>query len=550
MNEDAIQPYGGFAGRFGDSRPETPTVWFAGVLGNAESLAGELGVPPDPVGLVGTGWMRWGERVLWRLHGVFALALEHGDERLLYRDRSGLRNLFFRADGDRLLFASDLAALIAQHRAPPAIRRRSLHEYLRFGDITAPHTMFDGVEAAEPGIAVRWSGGRRRPPAPEATPASSAMAYEEAADEVARLLDEAVTLGLASAQHPAAFLSGGIDSSLLCALAAARRPDVVAVTVGFDTAPFDESGAAQAIARALGLHHETLRFGVAQYRDAVRRLGQGAEQPSADPATPATLLALEHCASRFDVVLDGTGADEALGAMPPRHVRLATQYGSLIPPGWRRIAHRGLRAVDFLSGYAPIIDFEHPADTMIRWRGFTRTEIEALCGEPVSFADTAFYAAYGRYARHEHFARFSALIDTMPCDRLPQAARLSGPPVRYPFCEGRAATLLRGLPTHYRFRPGENKRILRTLLARHLPAGFWDTPKHGFDFPLLAFLQADDHVIVHEHLEASRWRRHGLLDPRQVQSLARRFLAGENGLAFRVWSLIVLDAWLSRSGDR
>jgi asparagine synthase (glutamine-hydrolysing) len=96
----------------------------------------------------------------------------------------------------------------------------------------------------------------------------------------------------------------------------------------------------------------------------------------------------------------------------------------------------------------------------------------------------------------------------------------------------------------YRYQPGSPKHILRNLLARHVPREMWDVPKHGFDFPLRDFLIADDFQLPREYLNPDRWRQTGLLSPDEVWSYARRFMAGEPGLEFRVWALAALAAWL------
>jgi asparagine synthase (glutamine-hydrolysing) len=349
--------------------------------------------------------------------------------------------------------------------------------------------------------------------------------------------------------RPAAFLSGGVDSSLLCAIAGRQRPNLTAITVGFDGAAYDEAPIAQRIATRLGILHEVVRFSHDDYLSAFEALSQHQEQPMADPATPATLLAYGHCHRQFDVVLDGMGADESVGAMPPRHVRLAVGYASLIPTGARAALTRLLHTVRSLSGYTPILDFEHPADTMIRWRGFSRPEIEALCGEPVSFADTAFYRAFAGFPRHAHYQRYTALLNAMPCERLNQATLLTGARVRYPFWDRETDRFIRQLPTGFRYLPEEHKRILRAVLARYLPRNIWDIPKHSFDFPLSEFLSADDFRLVRRHLDPDFWRQTGLLSGERIWPYAQRFMAGDQSLKFRIWALVVLGAWLEKHGE-
>jgi asparagine synthase (glutamine-hydrolysing) len=244
------------------------------------------------------------------------------------------------------------------------------------------------------------------------------------------------------------------------------------------------------------------------------------------------------------VVLDGTGADEAVGLMPPRHVRLAVGHASRIPAALRRRTARALRAVPRLAGYAAVFDFEHPADTMSRWNGFSRAEIERLTGEPALLHHAQFFRTYHRFGRQAHFERYSALLNAMTCDRVNQAMAMSGTMVRFPFWQVDTDRFIRQLRTDFRYLPGQPKRILRALLARYLPAELWNLPKHGFNFPLRDFLAADDHRLVHRHLDPARWAAHGLLRAEAVRQFAQRFFAGEDRLTFRVWALVVLGAWL------
>ncbi len=526
-------------------------------LGPARALADlrrELDQPADepPGALLAAAWARWSHDFVHRLAGPCVLALQDGEDLLLYRDPSGLRNLYWHQGQDgRIDFATHLGAL---PRRPGTARRvswRSLHEYLHFLDITAPHTIFDGVYAVESGALLRQSARGMVPVATQlqAAPLDPEASFEQAVGLVQRSLERSIDVSLDPASSPAAFLSGGVDSSLICALARRRHPETVAVTVGFDDHAFDEGPVAARIADHLGLRHEMLRFGQDELESAFDRLMTSLEQPMADPSTPATVLAFEHCRERFDVVLDGTGADEPLGAMPPRHLRLAVQYASLVPFQLRSAAARGLRAWPTLAAYARWLDFEHPADLLRRWHGFSRREIAWLCGGEVSFDHTTFFRTFARFPRHAHFERYSALVDTMSSDRLVQATLATSAPLHYPFCDRATERFLRQLRTEYRYLPGQPKRILRALLARYVPPSIWDGPKRGFTFPLHRFLAADDHRLVRRHLDPDRWRPRGWISAPGVGGIAQRFIAGDTTLTFRVWALVVLGAWLENHDE-
>lgn len=535
--------------------PAGLAVAYHGEIENRNELCRALALAPETpmAAVLLVGWRRWSTGLLPRLEGVFALALRDAEELLLYRDPSGLRNLYWQqGDDSTLTFASHIGALPCDTAALPWLARRSLHEYLRFLEVAPPHTLLQGVNAVEAGQALRWRG--HGPVVVESlapTPAPRApTSFPAAVDELDSKLQHSVQVRLTDAAKPATFLSGGIDSALLCALASRLRTDITAVTVGFDGAPYDEAPVAQRIASHLGVAHQVLRFSRRQCLAAFERLSLEAEMPMADPAAMVTVLAFEHCRERFDVVLDGTGADELVGTMPPRHVRLAVGHASRLPQTIRRQAARLLRATPGLAGCAQVLDFDHPADTMSRWHGFTRQEIEQLCGEPVSLEHTQFFRTFARYPRHAHFERYTALQNAMTCDRLNQALAITGAPVRFPFWAADIDRYLRQLRTDYRHLPGQPKRILRGLLARYVPTEIWDLPKHSFNFPLREFLAGDDFFLVRQHLAPRRWQAFGLLNPEHTQHFAQQFMRGDDRVTFRVWALVVFGAWLEQHKDR
>lgn len=549
-------------GQPGDLRAQGPgwihqdrlSLAVCGDIVNCQALAAHLGLAANTplLELLLAGWRRWAQGLPAQLDGVFALALRDGPRLWLYRDVSGLQNLFVQAGPGRIAFAASLPALRALPGVPAGISHPALHEYLRFLDISAPQCILSGAQALIAGEWLHWDAGELQAPRPFATTAQAADAgsartgdFEYAVDTVDRHLRAAVAQALDGAERPALMLSGGVDSALLAAIAVQLRPGLTAYTVGFDGAQFDEAPTATRIAQHLGLSHRVLRFGHADFLAALPRVARQLEQPMADPATLATVLAFEHAAARQDRVIDGTGADEIVGLLPPRHVRVAVAWGARLPLALRKRLVPWMRRLPALAGQAPLIDFEHPAETMMRWNGFRRAEIEALCGEPVSFENTQFFRTFAAFPRAAHFERYSALMNVLPCERLNQAARISGLSLRYPFWNPAVVGHMRQLRTDFRYLPGQPKRILRALLARYVPRAIWDAPKHGFDFPLHAFLAADEHALVHHHLGRPRWQTLGLLSPDVVADIGRRYVGGDKSLMFRVWALVMLSAWLT-----
>ena len=475
-------------------------------------------------------------------------------ERLvLYRDGSaGMFWLYRMLPDGAMVFSTDLDRLVTSPGTSPIIGRRGLHEYLRLLDVSTPNTIYEGVHSPEPGQELWLELGADSPrPRPEAAPAVVGETAESVSgtpeEQVERLLIAAVAKRLPPHGPILAFLSGGIDSALIAAIAAELAPGrVSAYTVGFEELGFDETPIAAAIAGHLGLPHRALRLPLSAYRPAFDELYSEVSFPFADPTAVPTLLAYREARTIAPFALDGTGAEVCVGTMPPRHERVAVQYGALLPRWLRDIGSRTIGALGPLAGYRPLIDFADPEEVSMRWRGWTRREVERLCGEPVSLAHTRFYRTFARYGRGEHFERYTSLLAAMPDDRIHEINRLLGFELRFPFFDPELAAAIAALPLELRDPPGESKRILRTLLARRVPREIWDLPKHGFDFPFADFMAIDDYALLRDYLPQGRVRAYGLVDPDIVADTVARFRAGDQGLAFRVWALVVLFAWLER----
>lgn len=490
---------------------------------------------------------------LHTLDGAFCAVLwDRARGRLtLFRDISSTQFLFYRplAQGG-VAFADDLDHLVSSPGCDGQISRAGLHEYLRFLDVATPHTIYGDIRSPEPGVELVVG------PDPDPRPAASAPAraptrrpiaadLESAADRVEELLDAAVARRLAPEGPILAFLSGGVDSAVIAAVAARLAPGrVTALTVGFEETEFDETPVAADIARHLGLAHRILRRPLAAYRPVFDALTAAVAYPFADPAALPTLLAFKEARTIAPFALDGTGAEVCVGTLPARHTRIATQFGTLIPRPWRRPGAAALRRLGPLAGLAPLIDFDDPEELLIRWKGWTRRELGELCGTPAALEETRFYRAFRAFGAGRHFERYTALMATMPDDRIHEISRLTGLEVRFPFFDPELARFIGTLPLSMRHPEGEPKRILRHVLARHVPRPIWDRPKHGFDFPFAAFLALDDFALIRKHLAPERVARYGLVDSGVVADTLSRFRAGETALAFRVWGLVVLFAWL------
>jgi len=506
--------------------------------------------------LVAATYRRQGATGLPHLSGQFSAVIWDIPRRelILYRDQSSSRSIYYsELPGGALAFADRLDILVSSPLVEKRLSRKALHEYLRFLDVSSPNTIFDGVFSTEPGLPMRAENGRlRQETTTRAETETPLRSLKDAAHELERRLDIAVRARSSPEGNTVTFLSGGVDSSLICALAARLdRSRVEAVTVGFEQRGYDESSTAREIAAHLGVHHHVLSYPMTSCRDAFEELSARSDFPFGDPAGIPSLLAFRSARELGETALDGTGADTLFGVMPARHQRVAVEYGALLPRPFRRSTAAGLKALPVLREYAPLVDFDDPEEVLIRWRGWSRQALERLCGEPVSLNHTRFYRLFRLFPRSAHLERYSTLLGNLPDDRIHQASAITGLEVRFPYVDPTVTEWVNALNPDLRYHPSEPKRVLKAVLERHVPRRLWDFPKHGFDFPFVDLMAADDCALVRKYLAPEVTGRWGLFDQQQLAAASADLLRGERPAAFgdrspafRLWALLVLFAWL------
>lgn len=481
---------------------------------------------------------------LGHVPGSFALAA--ADERTgvlcLARDASGSHGLYFHHDEHgRVHYASRLNLLLAELPEPPRISADGLAEYLRFLDITAPQTIYDGVFAVPPGQAVLFERGRcsfieldMHPDTP--LPGS----YAEALDCVEQRIRSSIHHAAQGVRSPAAFLSGGVDSALLCALG---RPVVSdAITLGFDDSRYDESGIASSVATSLGMRHTVLRPSEDDFFSLFMLTHGQSEQPFCDPAAMATRFAFDYCTQRYDLLIDGTGAEILPGSMPARWRRWAYDYTAWMP---RRL-RQGLARLPGLRRHRRLFDYDDQEDLFIRWQGFHSAEIKRLTGHATDLAHTRFYRTFRMLRSTDHLRRWSILQGTLlPDDRIRQASSASGLPCAHPFLDASVGPLMAALPRDWCHAPGRPKRLLRDILGRHVPSALWEQPKHGFEFDFCSFMRRNRSRLTEPYLIGRHATLDRLLSPVATRQVFDDWCAGNDALSFRVWALLILSAWLS-----
>jgi asparagine synthase (glutamine-hydrolysing) len=526
----------------------------------------------------------WGlERTLPRLIGMFAFGVYDRQRRelVLVRDALGIKPLYYGWWGERFVFASELSAFDELPACDRSVDRDSLASYLRYGHVPAPASIFEGIRKLPPGTWIRVDAARLLPRgelSPQSywtarTASSSAPLLEDEPaleDEALRLLRQSVASQRVADVPLGAFLSGGIDSSLVVALLqeCSTRP-VRTFTIGFEHAAYDEAAAAKRVAAHLGTDHTELVMRGTALIDTVSELPALCDEPFGDSSILPTYLVSRLARGHVTVCLSGDGGDELAWGY--------TRY-SLAESVWRRLERvpRSVRrGVGQVLRSAPLRHLERlvPAVAIggIRARFSGRRErIAQVLGYHDQsqlfldfmshWTDPALVVKGGRertsvYTDPAHWTRelpmwrrmaVQDLLAYLPNDILTKVDRASmrvGLESRVPLLDHRFVEFCLRLPESALRGGGEPKRLLKRLLARYVPRELTDRPKQGFGVPMAEWLRGPLRPWATDLLTRERLERDGFFHPRPILAKLDQHLRREADWSARLWDVLVFQSW-------
>ncbi len=547
----------------------------------------------------------WGvERALERISGMFAFALWDRRERTLTlaRDRLGEKPLYYGWQGGCFLFASELGAMRRHPSWVGGVSRRALTLMMRHNHVPAPYTIHPGIYKLMPGCLLRltageaagvddfspWPGHGRMSPRTYWTVRETAEAGladplslpdDEAASVLEDALGRAVRRQMVADVPLGAFLSGGIDSSVVVALmqASSDRP-VRTFTIGFDVADYDEAGHARRVARHLGTDHQEFRVTAEDARAIVPELATVYDEPFADSSAIPTILVSRMARRQVTVCLSGDGGDElfggynryfwgrsiwrALGGLPTWSRRWLARGLTVVPPaGWDRLAGAlaGLpggrrlppRLGDQLHKIADVIDVRR-SDEMYRRlvSQWPRPEAVVVDGdEPPTWLTGAQPepAIDDFVSRMMYLDTVGYLPDDILC-KVDRAAMSASLETRVPMLDHELVALAWRLPLRQKVRGREGKWLLRRVLYRHVPRELIERPKMGFGVPVGDWLRGPLRDWAEALLDEGRLRDEGWFDPAVVGRCWREHLDGRRNWAYRLWTVLMFQAWLDGQG--
>jgi len=510
----------------------------------------------------------WGAEATLRASvGMFAIALWDRRERTLTlaRDRLGEKPLYWGWQGDTLLFGSELKALKAHPAFMAGIDRGALALLMRHGYVPAPRSIYEGIGKLPCGHSVRIpldgpDDARQATPAAywrmnDVIHAGLADPFlgtaSEGADALEQSLMRSVKGQMVSDVPLGAFLSGGVDSSLVVALMQAQssRP-VRTFTIGFDDARHNEAGHARQVARHLGTDHTELCASPRDALDLIPGLPAVYDEPFADSSQIPTLLVSRLARRHVTVALSGDAGDELFGGYNTyRFVPALWRRIGGMPLPLRRAAARCLAALPDARAQKLARVMDSPGREELYRRvssHWPHPEAVALrAAEPPTPFSTPH--AWPAASRFEDWMMAMGAQTYLPDDILVKVDRASmahSLEVRVPMLDHRVLELAWRLPLDMKIRDGKGKWLLREVLYRHVPRELIERPKKGFSVPLAAWLRGPLRDWADAMLDPSRLRAQGYFDPAAVRQAWRRHQQGKEDLSSRLWCVLMFQSWL------
>ena len=538
---------------------------FNGEIFNHDDLRTELDYPFQTRGdteVVLAGLALHGPSFVERLHGQFAFAAHdlHTATTHLVRDRLGILPLYYRHIPGGLAFGSEIKALLTVG-PPPEVDHRSLDAYLGSRAVPAPHTLFAGVKKVRPAHRVTIAPDGRVEEScywtlPAAEPPgrwSPGKAVEAVRDGVR----EAVRSAMVADVPVGAYLSGGLDSSLIVAQMARLRggEPVHTFSAGFGDHSQDELPWARRVSVLLGTRHHEVQLRPADFEDHWARLTWHRDAPLSEPADIAVFALARAAREQVRVVLSGEGGDELFAGYPKYRLVRVAEHATRVP-AWLRAGVAG-RVEPRLAGRARVrtalraVAAADVAEQHSTWFApFTARERSRLLGGAVAPERRPAAAAgadpVDRLLRHDlrHWLPDNLLERG---DRMSMAASLE---LRPPLLDHRLVELAFRLPSTVKVREGSTKWVLKQAARGFLPDEVIDRRKVGFRVPLDAWFRSGLRDTARDRLTGAGSWVGGTLDPAYVRELVERHDRGASE-EIRLWTLLCLEMWHeSFFGDR
>ncbi|MGK0383576.1 MAG: asparagine synthase (glutamine-hydrolyzing) [Bacteroidia bacterium] len=516
------------------------------------------------------GYIEWGEKVLEKLNGFFAIAIhdKETDELFLARDRMGIKPLLVYKDENAVVFGSEMKSLMA-FGIPKSIDKNSQFLYHQFNYTPFPETIFDNVQELEPGTWMKVKGSDVETGTywsiPKPTAPKTNMSYEQAQNKLRELMEKSVQRRMISDVPLGSFLSGGIDSSVIATIAAKQTDKLNTFSIGYADEPlFDETHYAEAVARNIGSNHTVFKLTNDDLYDVLHDVLNYIDRPFADSSALPVHILCRHTRKHVTVALSGDGADELFSGynkhsaeFRARNLGIKEQVVSALKPLWfllpgsrnSALGNRVLQLQKFSNGvslgakdrYWNWASFmpENQVEKLMQMDGVDSGQLaqrkKALTSElgTTKDLDEVLYSDLHQVLRNDMLTKV---------DLMSMANSLE---VRVPFLDHELVEFACSLPEEYKITSSIRKRILQETYRADLPELLFKRPKHGFEVPLLNWFKGELNSLIKEDLlSASLLAEQNIFNESAITALLNKMHSSDPGdSATHIWNLIVFQTW-------
>ncbi len=511
-----------------------------------------------------------GVRCLERLNGMFAFAIWDRSEKTLFlaRDRIGKKPLHYALYDGGIIFGSEIKALLKHPKVVREIDLGSLNKYLSYEYVPAPGTIFKSIRKVRPGYFLLYKNGELRTERYWDIPLSDhPIGYkteDEYVEELREILERSVRSRLVADVPVGVFLSGGLDSSLVAAMAKRSNKDIECFSIGFDEKSFDERKYAAKVAQSLNLKQNLRIFSTSEMLENLKELPRLLDEPLADASILPTYLLSKMTSEKLKVALSGDGGDELFAGYPTYQAHKLVTYFDSLPDSLKDAAKS-------LALSLPVSDTDISFDFKIkqflrgagvsseirffRWMGgFIDSEKKELLSDDLkaalrrhnSYEDIFSYLSESGLTKDLERILYLSMKLYLQDDilvKVDRAAMANGLEVRCPLLDYEFVEFACRLPTYYKLKGLKTKYLLKTAARGILPDEIIDRRKKGFGIPIARWLRNELKDFMLNSLEETKVKRQGFFNYAYIKKLIDDHLEKKQDNRKTLWSLLVFQIW-------
>ena len=511
-----------------------------------------------------------GVRCLERLNGMFAFAIWDRSEKTLFlaRDRIGKKPLHYGLYDGGIVFGSEIKALLKHPKIVREIDLGSLNKYLSYEYVPAPGTIFKSIQKVRPGCFLLYKNGEVKTEKYWDIPLSDhPIGYkteDEYVEELREILEKSVRSRLLADVPVGVFLSGGLDSSLVAAMAKRNNQDIECFSVGFDDSSFDERKYAARVAQSLHLKQNLRIFSMSEMLANLEDLPRLLDEPLADASILPTYLLSKMTSEKLKVALSGDGGDELFAGYPTYQAhKLVTYFDSL--PDSLKDAARSLALSLPVSDTNISFDFKikqflrgagvSSEIRFFRWMGgFIDGEKKELLSDDLkaalrhhnSYEDIFSYISESGLSKDLERILYLSMKLYLQDDilvKVDRAAMANGLEVRCPLLDQEFVEFACRLPTKYKLKGLKTKYLLKKAARGILPNEIIDRRKKGFGIPITRWLRNELKDFMLDSLEETKIKRQGFFNYAYIKKLIDDHLEKKKDNRKALWTLLVFQIW-------